>query len=187
MSKITKAELAKALREVANANVTCDAQLLSVKGASAIVINMLEVLKEHVKAVGTASIPGLATFNAVQKASRPGRNLHTGEVVEIAARTRTQVIFATTPKEQLSNCKLFSVIALRTGVSTQAVKAVFSVIASAVVNKQAIELRGFGVFWYTYNTERTARNPKTGEVVLAAASIIPHFKPSNLFVDYLTE
>jgi len=51
--------------------------------------------------------------------------------------------------------------------------------AKALVNKQRIEIRGFGSFSLHYRAPRTGRNPKTGDSVTLSGKYVPHFKPGK--------
>jgi len=65
---------------------------------------------------------------------------------------------------------------------TEAAKIVDSfleTIKNTLAEGRNIELRGFGTFKTKPRKARKARNPRTGEVVLLPARIIPVFKPSN--------
>ncbi len=61
----------------------------------------------------------------------------------------------------------------------QGVKSVFENMAQALESGQRIEIRRFGSFSIRYREPRTARNPKTGEVVHAPGKYAPHFKPGK--------
>jgi integration host factor subunit beta len=51
--------------------------------------------------------------------------------------------------------------------------------SDALINKQRIEIRGFGSFSLHYRPPRNAHNPKTGEKVVTEAKYSPHFKPGK--------
>ena len=44
---------------------------------------------------------------------------------------------------------------------------------------ERVEIRGFGTFNLRYQASRTARNPKTGEVLALPAKYKIHFKPGK--------
>ena len=48
-----------------------------------------------------------------------------------------------------------------------------------------VEFRGFGVFHTKTREKRLARNPKTGEKILASKKNIPHFKMSKILYEYI--
>ena len=47
------------------------------------------------------------------------------------------------------------------------------------------EFRGFGVFYTKTRDKRLARNPRTGEKILASKKNIPHFKMSKILYEYI--
>lgn len=60
-----------------------------------------------------------------------------------------------------------------------AVKQLFEVMSAALERGGRIEIRGFGSFALHYRAARTARNPKTGELVVTKSKYVPHFKPGK--------
>ena len=50
-----------------------------------------------------------------------------------------------------------------------------------------VEFRGFGVFHTKTREKRLARNPKTGEKVLATKKNIPHFKMSKILYEFINK
>ena len=61
----------------------------------------------------------------------------------------------------------------------EAVKQTFEEMAQALEDGKRIEIRGFGSFALRYRAPRTARNPKTGDVVHTEEKYSPHFKPGK--------
>ena len=61
----------------------------------------------------------------------------------------------------------------------QAVRMILERMANALVNKQRIEIRGFGSFSLHYRAPRTGRNPKTGDSVTLSGKYVPHLKPGK--------
>jgi integration host factor subunit beta len=61
----------------------------------------------------------------------------------------------------------------------QAVRMILEQMTSALLNKQRIEIRGFGSFSLHYRAPRTGRNPKTGDSVTLSGKYVPHFKPGK--------
>jgi len=57
-----------------------------------------------------------------------------------------------------------------------AVNMMLEAMASALVNGDRIEIRGFGSFALNYRPPRVGRNPKSGEKVDVQAKWVPHFK-----------
>ena len=48
-----------------------------------------------------------------------------------------------------------------------------------------VEFRGFGVFYTKIRNKRLARNPKTGEKILASKKNIPYFKMSKKLYEFI--
>jgi len=60
-----------------------------------------------------------------------------------------------------------------------AVNRTLELMSESLLNKQRIEIRGFGSFSLHYRAPRSAHNPKTGEKVTTVAKYTPHFKPGK--------
>jgi DNA-binding protein HU-beta len=58
----------------------------------------------------------------------------------------------------------------------KAVSAVLDTVAEALANGEKVQLVGFGTFDTKEREARTAKNPRTGEIVNVAASRVPTFK-----------
>jgi nucleoid DNA-binding protein len=50
-----------------------------------------------------------------------------------------------------------------------------------------VEFRGFGIFYTKTRGKRMARNPKTGEKILATKKNIPHFKMSKKLYEFINK
>ena len=50
-----------------------------------------------------------------------------------------------------------------------------------------VEFRGFGVFYTKTRDKRLARNPKTGEKILATKKNIPHFRMSKTLYEFINK
>ncbi len=50
-----------------------------------------------------------------------------------------------------------------------------------------VEFRGFGVFYTKTRDKRLARNPKTGEKILASKKNIPHFRMSKILYEFINK
>lgn len=57
-----------------------------------------------------------------------------------------------------------------------AVNMMLEAMASALIQGDRIEIRGFGSFALNYRPPRVGRNPKSGEKVEVQAKWVPHFK-----------
>ena len=58
----------------------------------------------------------------------------------------------------------------------KAVAAVLDGIKGALANGEKVQLIGFGTFEVRARSEKTARNPKTGETMTVPATKVPAFK-----------
>jgi len=78
--------------------------------------------------------------------------------------------------------ELIEAVAAKTGSSKaqagRAVAALTETITEVLQKGDSISLPGFGTFEVRERSERTGRNPKTGEQLKIAASKVPAFKPS---------
>ena len=59
------------------------------------------------------------------------------------------------------------------------VKKILDHISQSLYSGERIEIRGFGTFSLLNHNSRTARNPKTGELVALEKRHSVHFKPSK--------
>lgn len=87
LSSLTKAELAEKLTDLIG---------LSNREARDIVEGFFEIVSDQLVQGGSVKLAGFGNFSILEKKARPGRNLHTGEAVEVKAR-RT-IRFQTGPK-----------------------------------------------------------------------------------------
>ncbi|MCM8785099.1 MAG: integration host factor subunit beta [Candidatus Omnitrophica bacterium] len=75
-------------------------------------------------------------------------------------------------------------ISEETGLNKTIVKTVIeeflNLIKESFENKERIELRGFGVFYFKKMKSKKARNPKTGEEVIIPERMKIYFKPSKM-------
>jgi len=60
-----------------------------------------------------------------------------------------------------------------------ALNCILGQLASAIVQGERVEIRGFGSFNLHHRPPRIARNPKTGEAVNLPAKVAIHFKPGK--------
>ncbi|WP_427127576.1 HU family DNA-binding protein (plasmid) [Priestia megaterium] len=63
--------------------------------------------------------------------------------------------------------------------SRKAVDALFETISNTLAKEEKIQLIGFGTFEVRERSERTGRNPQTGEEMTIPASKVPAFKPGK--------
>ena len=64
-----------------------------------------------------------------------------------------------------------------------ALKAFVDVVTEELAKKEKIQLVGFGTFETSVRPEREGRNPRTGETMKIAESVVPKFKPGNALKD----
>ena len=75
-----------------------------------------------------------------------------------------------------------------TKIETEAVVNGFiATVIKALTQGDGVELRGFGSFRAQHRAARTARNPRTGEVVEIEARYVPVFKASKDFREAVDE
>lgn len=61
--------------------------------------------------------------------------------------------------------------------------ALLDAIVKSVAKDESVVLTGFGTFEASKRSERTGRNPQTGETIKIAAATLPRFKPGKGFKD----
>ena len=61
----------------------------------------------------------------------------------------------------------------------------FGRLIEALATGKRVEFRGFGSFYTSVRTPRTAKNPRTGEKVLVGERRIPHFKAGKQLFEKL--
>ena len=64
-----------------------------------------------------------------------------------------------------------------------ALKAFVDVVTEELAKKEKIQLVGFGTFETFVRSEREGRNPRTGETMKIAESVVPKFKPGKALKD----
>lgn len=64
-----------------------------------------------------------------------------------------------------------------------ALKAFVDVVTEELAKKEKIQLVGFGTFETSVRPEREGRNPRTGETMKIAESVVPKFKPGKSLKD----
>ncbi len=71
------------------------------------------------------------------------------------------------------------------GASEKVLKAFVEVVKEELSKGEKVTLVGFGTFYAVERPARTGRNPRTGESIEIAASIVPKFKPGKALKDCL--
>ena len=64
-----------------------------------------------------------------------------------------------------------------------AVNAVIESIIEAIASKDKVQIVGFGTFEARERKEKIGKNPRTGEEIKIAASVVPAFKAGKAFKD----
>jgi len=62
----------------------------------------------------------------------------------------------------------------------EAVNKLISFITDSLLEKNRVEIRGFGSFSSRHRTVRLARNPKTGTSIQVGSKFYTYFRPSKL-------
>jgi len=87
--------------------------------------------------------------------------------------------------ERMNKAELINHVASAAGLSKlsagDAVEAVIGGITDTLADGGSVSLVGFGAFSVTARSARTARNPRTGDVIQVAASNAPKFKAGKAF------
>ncbi len=83
----------------------------------------------------------------------------------------------------MNKTELINAIAEKAGISKKdaenAVNAFTNVVSDALVDRDKVQIVGFGTFEVAERAARTGRNPKTGETIEIPASKSPKFKASK--------
>ena len=85
---------------------------------------------------------------------------------------KTELVAAVAEKEETSKKDADS-----------AVNAVIESIIEAVASKDKVQIVGFGTFEARERKEKIGKNPRTGEEIKIAASVVPAFKAGKAFKD----
>ena len=62
----------------------------------------------------------------------------------------------------------------------EAVNQLINLICDSILEKNRVEIRGFGTFSTRYRAARLARNPKTGTSIAVSSKFHTHFRPSKV-------
>ena len=88
---------------------------------------------------------------------------------------KTELVAAVAEKAEISKKDADSVYS--------AVNAVIESIIEAVASKDKVQIVGFGTFEARERKEKIGKNPRTGEEIKIAASVVPAFKAGKAFKD----
>lgn len=90
----------------------------------------------------------------------------------------------------MNKAELVNRVAERTGLTKKdtekAVNAVVEAIEEALAVGEKVSLVGFGTFEVRARSERTGRNPQTGESIRIPASRVPAFRPGKALRDNIS-
>tara|TARA_B100001123_G_C14901675_1_gene864083 strand:+ start:294 stop:572 length:279 start_codon:yes stop_codon:yes gene_type:complete len=62
----------------------------------------------------------------------------------------------------------------------EAVNQLINLISDSLLEKNRVEIRGFGTFSSRYRSVRLARNPRTGTSITVGSKLYTYFRPSKL-------
>ena len=95
------------------------------------------------------------------------------------------------PNNKINRSDLIQQLSIKHQLSAQLaenmVHSILKEISSALANNQRIEIRDFGAFEVRQRAERKARNPRTGETVIAPTKRLVHFKPGKALRERVDE
>ena len=74
----------------------------------------------------------------------------------------------------------FKIGSLKKTDTEQAVNQLINLISDSLLEKNRVEIRGFGSFSARYRSVRLARNPKTGTSITVGSKFYTYFRPSKL-------
>lgn len=87
----------------------------------------------------------------------------------------------------MNKTELVNAVAAKAALSKKdaeaATKAVVEAVTEALAKGEKVQLVGFGTFEVKARAAKTARNPRTGEVIEVAASKVPAFKAGQALKD----
>lgn len=134
----------------------------------------------------------VGTLDVTKKNARPGRNPKTLEPYMIDARYSVTLRTSSKNEHRLQKPQLLQLLKEKiVHVSDDVIRATviqfMNFVRQIEDGKNRVEIRGLGVFYPSVLPERKARNPKTGEQVIAAEKVVIRFKCSKLIVDSLNK
>ena len=62
----------------------------------------------------------------------------------------------------------------------ESVNQLINLISDSLLEKNRVEIRGFGTFSSRYRSVRLARNPRTGTSITVGSKLYTYFRPSKL-------
>ena len=82
-------------------------------------------------------------------------------------------------KSELINSLCKKLVRIPRNDVNMATNLILKAMATRLVEKERIEIRGFGSFSLRYRPWKIGRNPKSGEAVEIPGKYVPHFKPGT--------
>ncbi len=86
----------------------------------------------------------------------------------------------------MNKADLISEVAKVVSIKKEAQKAVectFSIIKNTLINRESVQIAGFGRFKVAIRLARKGRNPQTGEEIDIKAKMVPKFVPGKVLKD----
>lgn len=193
MSSISRKVSASNLNTLTKADFECQlVSNLSVSSSNAKLLSeaIVAVFKEGIEAKKSILMARVGTLDVVHKSARPGRNPKTLEDHNISARYSVTLRKCSSNPERLKKPDLFALVKDKAPhvsevVVRDVVNEFMDFVRTVSTGKNRVEIRGLGVFYPSILPERKARNPKTGEEVIAKESVAVRFKCSKIILGNL--
>ena len=74
----------------------------------------------------------------------------------------------------------FKISSVKKNDTEEAVNQLINIISDSLLEKNRVEIRGFGTFSSRQRSIRLARNPKTGTSITVGSKLYTYFRPSKL-------
>ena len=74
----------------------------------------------------------------------------------------------------------FKISSVKKNDTEEAVNQLINLISDSLLEKNRVEIRGFGTFSSRHRSARLARNPKTGTSITVRSKFYTYFRPSKL-------
>ena len=74
----------------------------------------------------------------------------------------------------------FKISSVKKNDTEEAVNQLINIISDSLLEKNRVEIRGFGPFSSRQRSIRLARNPKTGTSITVGSKLYTYFRPSKL-------
>ena len=83
-------------------------------------------------------------------------------------------------KSDLIKSISFQLSSVKKNDTEEAVNQLINIISDSLLEKNRVEIRGFGTFSSRQRSIRLARNPKTGTSITVGSKLYTYFRPSKL-------